>query len=136
MSPMDQLRLLMERVTEKADELGLEVLSGAFVPDANLDVLQVMFRINPDAIRTEEEREAAVYDDAFRDMMSDLDAIPTLEEEVGGDAAELARARLAQNTDTTDPDTKARIEEAKRKLSGWLSDTDRTIEQRKEEGKG
>lgn len=75
---LEELKLLREAVERTAKSLGLEVLTSFVVPeDTNLPAhMQVSFKVLPEAIMTDEQKEQAGIDDQFNALMSGIDGTP------------------------------------------------------------
>ena len=110
MNPYINLRLLQDRIESEAAALNLEAISVVFMaPDDGSDLVQVVFKILPDAVKTAEEREEDGYKNTFEDIMNHMQVVdePEVEPEVSEEQGLLDR-----------------MEEMKRKLMKGLADDD------------
>jgi capsular polysaccharide biosynthesis protein len=72
-SPFEQMRQLRAVVEKIAKELGLEMTQFNFVPvdsEGSTDIINAMFIITPDAVKTQADRKADEINETFESLLS------------------------------------------------------------------
>ena len=80
---LDDLRKLMARIKEKAEDLNLEMGPVTVVPspeNGGRDSLTVTFMMSPEAVESAEQTEARRVDDEFAAMTGSLDFVDPMDE--------------------------------------------------------
>lgn len=94
--PFIAMRLLVKRLTELADDIGLDVASADFMPEGNL--VDVLFSIRPEILMDEEEVGQAKSDFEFDLIVKGFDSTAdeplTVADKAVADRAEKAREQL------------------------------------------
>lgn len=89
---LDPLRRLRSRLQELADKLHVELNNVAFMPGpdpGDPDVVQVVFMLTPDALKTQAELEAKRIDDEFARIIAGNDIIDKAKESYDPDDLDL-----------------------------------------------
>lgn len=84
--PMDQLRLLRQRLEYIGNELGLDMQQFAVIPnesDDGADMASAVFVVRSEAIKGEKDPDDAMFDEQFRAIAANYEPEPeTPEDEV------------------------------------------------------
>ena len=107
MNPYATLRLLQERIKAEVGKLHLDPISVVFMAaDDGSDLVQIVFKLLPESMKTDAEIEADKYKNVFEDIMSNMQVLE-------GESPLLSE----QDQELSD-----RIEETRRKLEGMAGD--------------
>ena len=110
MNPYDKLRLLQERITAEVSALDMAPISVVFMAaEDGSDLVQIVFKIEPTALKSTEERKTDQVNNVFDDLVENMQVMDELASE----------PELSED----DQILQDKMDEAKRKLEGW-SDND------------